>query len=232
MSLTSDMQSSSGVDQSNIAGEYLEGEPGYGARTRARARVRVVRNKARRVVRDAFVPGLAMSAACLGALFAASAQHSKSPWSGINAVSRGILGERPSSRFDPRHALVSLGTIVAGSIAMAMIQRPIMSRSGVGRSRVGTAALAGLGSWAFDRFVMRRPLMPALNQSIGLGGVILKYGAIGIAAALARRSFLGSRYEAFGDRSRRAGDPRIVAYEETTISSPTYSEGSVEHRVL
>src|SRR4051794_40063027 len=57
---------------------------------------------------------LAMSAACLGTLLAASAVHSGSPWTGLNALPRGLplISGRPSTGFDIRLAAIGLGTIV------------------------------------------------------------------------------------------------------------------------
>lgn len=132
-------------------------------------------------------PGLAMSAAGIASVLTASAIHHGSPWSGLNALSSGIglVGTRPPKRFDPLLALASVAMFVAGSVAMVGIQQRLPR--GIARNRLGTAVSIGLGCFGSDRFLLRRTLVPALLDSLGRGGTVFKYAAMGTAAALAAR---------------------------------------------
>jgi hypothetical protein len=144
----------------------------------------------RSALRGVLAPALAMSGACIAALAIGARRHRGSAWAGINAIPTGMgyMTRRPPKRFDARLALLSLGSIVGGSLVMSLLQRTVTSRVRFANGRVGTAAIAGLGSWAMDRFLMRRSLLPAIKNTLGLRGTAAKYGALGIGAALARRS--------------------------------------------
>jgi hypothetical protein len=137
--------------------------------------------------RGVLVPTLAISGACLGTLLVASWRQRGSPWAGLNAVASGLglVGDRPPARFDLPLALVGLGVVTAGSFAIAVGQRKLAT--GIGKSPITVALMVGLGTFAVDRLVMGRDLVPALKRTLGGGGTVLKYGLMGIAAALTTR---------------------------------------------
>jgi hypothetical protein len=145
---------------------------------------------ARRIAPDRGVltSGLGMSAAAIGALVVGSMLHRGSPWQGVNAITSGLglSGRRAPARFDARLALVSLAMIVGGSMAVAAITNKVTPARGVGR--IGSGLLAGLGSYAGDRLLMKRQFLPALRHSLGPVGTAVMYGAIGLAAITARRT--------------------------------------------
>jgi hypothetical protein len=195
MTLTEDYESSAGVEGVDIGrridiDDVSRGDTGWRSRGRGRmgglSRLRGmdIGSDARGVVSR----GLAMSGACLAALIGTSMLHSRSAWAGINSLHEGLpfVGRRVRSEFSPRLAAIGIGTVIGGSLLMSLIHQPI-ARTRIGRSRIGTGLIASVGSFAMDRFVMQRALVPSLRNSLGPVGMILKYGAIGLAAALGRR---------------------------------------------
>ncbi|MDB4939572.1 MAG: putative rane protein [Labilithrix sp.] len=197
MTLTEDLRGIEDVDPSIIAvgieetEEYDEDQtPGRMRRMGGR-----MRNVAQRIApeRSVISSALAMSAACLGSVLVASARRRGSPWAGLNAVSRGLgfggrglLGRRVSRRFDARLGAIGLGTIIGGSLVVAAIANRLTPSRGMGR--IAGGILAAAGSYAMDRYLMKRPLLPALTRSLGRRGAMMKYGAIGLGSILGRRA--------------------------------------------
>jgi hypothetical protein len=191
MTLTEDLRSIADMDPSFIAIgiEELEESEVEDEGLGSTGRMRGLRRAARRVAPDRSVltSGLAMSAACIGSLLVASALHRGAPWAGVNAVTSGLglVGRRPPTSFDARLAAISFGSIVGGSLIVAALANKLTPARGFGR--IGGGILAAAGSFAMDRFLMRRTLMPALKRSLGPVGMAVTYGAIGLAAILGRR---------------------------------------------
>jgi hypothetical protein len=192
MTLTADLQSIADVDPDVIA-FAIEERDVSDLDDRGMDRGRIgggVRRVAQRIVPDGSVlsSGLAMSAACIGSIMVASTLHRGSPWAGLNAVTSGlgIVGRRPPTRFNARLTAISVGTIVGGSLVVAALANLLTPARGIGR--IGGGLLAAGGSYAMDRFLMRKTLLPALTSSLGPIGTVLKYGMIGVGAMLGRRT--------------------------------------------
>jgi ElaB/YqjD/DUF883 family membrane-anchored ribosome-binding protein len=167
MAITEDLKNMANIDTEEI-------------RERIEEAAEVMKREAPRVL----VPAMAMSGACIAAILGASALERGSPWAGINAVTAGIglTGKRPPAKFDALRTLAGLGTIFGGTLAVAILH------SRVNGGRLARGLVASLGALALDRAVMRREIFPAFRKTLGVAGTILKYAAIGIAAAISPRS--------------------------------------------
>lgn len=134
------------------------------------------------------VPALAISGACLAVVSIAGAARRGSPWAGINAIAAGLglTGARPARRFDPVVSLAGLGTAIGGSFVLAGLHHVVSRRIGVGRVAAG-AIMTSLAAVTLDKLFMRRAIFPAFANALGVRGIVVKYAAIGAAAALTSR---------------------------------------------
>ncbi|MDB4934402.1 MAG: hypothetical protein JWP87_1374 [Labilithrix sp.] len=127
---------------------------------------------------------LAMTVACGATMLVASQLRSGSPWGGLNAMATAVgLGPRRArKRFDRSATLAGAGVLAAGLLAYAIIYEGVLSATGRRRSLM-TGLLAGLGGYATDQLLMRRELVPNFRRTLGDGGTLAKYAALGLMAA-------------------------------------------------
>lgn len=143
-------------------------------------------------VTNMIVPALAMTGACLAVVTIASAVKRGSPWAGINSIAAGLglTAVRPSRHFDPVVSVAGVGLAIGGSVVLAgihaVVSRVASRRMGRG-SRIASGVATSLAAVAMDKLFMRDAIFPAFANALGVRGTVLKYGAIGAAAALASR---------------------------------------------
>jgi hypothetical protein len=172
-------------DETGPNGPWLERGPSRfmvqpGARSRHSEGTRAVEPGPGRV-RRMLVPGAMVAGACLATMGAAGALERGSAWAGIHAVTAGIglTGRRPPARFHAVMTPIAVGMIVVGSFVAAGIS------SRLGRGRAVRGAVASGVAVALDALLMRRTIFAAFAETLGVGGTVVKYAAMGVAAALA-----------------------------------------------
>jgi hypothetical protein len=142
---------------------------------------------ARSLISRSLVTGARMSIATGVTMLLASALHRGSPWAGFNAMTNavGIGGRRPKARFDGARTLLGLGTLVGGSAVTAAMYEAALARM-PRRRGLASGMLTALAGYAIDRFVLPSAVVPSFVRTLGPGGTLAKYTALGLAAASRR----------------------------------------------
>lgn len=131
-----------------------------------------------------FGSALAMSAACGAAMLVASQLRNGSPWAGLNAMATAVgLGpKRARKRFDASATLAGAGVLVGGFVLYAALYEGSLMATGKRRS-LASGVLAALGGFGVDQLALRSELVPNFRRTLGDGGTLAKYAALGLAAA-------------------------------------------------
>jgi hypothetical protein len=114
----------------------------------------------------------------------AATVHRGSPWAGLNAMTNalGFDHRRPKARFDGARSLLGVGILVGGLVGFAALYEAALARLPWRRGIV-SGALAGLGGFAVDRWLLPDALVPSFERTLGRGGTTAKYVALGLAAS-------------------------------------------------
>jgi hypothetical protein len=140
--------------------------------------------RARRLAGRSFGSALAMSVACGATMMIASQLRSGSPWAGLNAMATAVgLGPRKAKkRFDMTATIAGAGVLAAGFVVFAGLYEATLEASGKRRS-LATGLIAALGGFAADQLLLKNELVPNFRRTLGDGGTLAKYAALGLAAA-------------------------------------------------
>ena len=135
------------------------------------------------ILTSALVPSVAMLGVSAAALIVASTVENGSAWAGTNALAAGLGLDRrwrPSRHFHGGTA-VALAALVGGSVGLALVQGAVRRRVGGG---LWPGLITGLGGALVDRALLRNGVFRALGRTLGAGGTVALYGALGVASAL------------------------------------------------
>ena len=146
--------------------------------------------------KDAVIrPGLAMTAATLGAVALGGWLHDRSGLAGFDAIVSGLPGFRrrgglPGFRqrrlfrrgVSARRVAVAVGMIVGGSFALAGLQAALGNR--IPKNAAARGAAAATAAFALDRLFLGRSYLRAIQRALGWTGTALTYASIGTACAL------------------------------------------------
>jgi hypothetical protein len=129
---------------------------------------------------------LAMSGARIAILLIASAMRRRNPLESFSTMSEQLPFVRTRKRaYRPSLVLGGVGSIIAGSMVLALLNRTLGRR--VSDRAVMRGAMATLGAIGMDALVMGPRYIADLVRNIGPAATALKYGAIGGAYSMASR---------------------------------------------
>jgi hypothetical protein len=132
-------------------------------------------------------PGLAITAATLGAAVIGAWLHARSTTAGLDAIGGGLPGFRERRLFRRRRAsarriAAAIGMVVGGSFVLATMQAALGNK--VTKSAAARGATTATAALALDRLFLGRSYLHELQKALGWMGTALTYAAIGTAYAL------------------------------------------------
>jgi hypothetical protein len=163
--------------------------------------------------------GAALAASTAATMMIAANVARRSPWAGLNAMATAIdrdeEGDRPGDRFDRSVTPAGIALLAGGMLAWGLAYEGAMKLTGR-RSSLLSGALSGALAYAIDRLVLPKHLVPNFRRSMGAGGTLAKYAAVGlVSAAFARMGReAGRRRSTNAERAREAAR-RLEVCEES-----------------
>jgi hypothetical protein len=132
-------------------------------------------------------PGLAITAATLGAVALGGWLRERSGLAGFDALGSGVPGFRQHRLFGRRanagRIAAAIGMVAGGSFVLAAIQAMLGNR--IMKNPAVRGAATAITALALERLVFRGRHYRAIHEALGWNGNVLKYAAIGTAYALA-----------------------------------------------
>ena len=232
MTINTDVQSTSGREPEEIK-EKVEGAARevkgmvHGAAEQIKEKARGAAGEVAGRVREMkrFTPdknvvrtSLLMSGATLASIMIASAMRRKNPLEAFSTMGEELrFVGRKRRAIHPGKVLAGIGSIIGGSMVLALLNHKLGRR--VGHRPIMRGALAALGAIGMDSLLMGPSYVGKLVQAIGPAGTAIKYGSVGSAYSLGCRR---------GEKEGGEREVESIGYEgETTRVEPLYSGAEV-----